>query len=93
VLEGDLAGQADPDLVEGDAPEPGARPASAMAASAASIWSAATLLPEFRLCQPVPPRPGATALGSRGSPRPRSAMMFFWICEVPPPMISPTSYM
>jgi hypothetical protein len=28
-------------------------------------------------------------LGSRGSPSPRSAMMFFWIWAVPPPMISP----
>ena len=26
---------------------------------------------------------------ARGSPRPRCAMMFFWICEVPPPMIMP----
>ena len=30
------------------------------------------------------------ARGSRGMPRPRSAMMFFWICAVPPPMISPS---
>ena len=28
-------------------------------------------------------------LGSRGRPRPRSAMMFFWIWLVPPPMIRP----
>ena len=31
------------------------------------------------------------ALGSRGRPSPRSAMMFFWICAVPPPMIRPRS--
>jgi hypothetical protein len=31
--------------------------------------------------------------GSRGSPSPRSAMMFFWICAVPPPMIMPSENM
>src|SRR5437016_8597549 len=31
--------------------------------------------------------------GSRGMPSPRSAMMFFWICEVPPPMMRPSEYM
>ena len=30
--------------------------------------------------------------GSRGMPRPLAEMMFFWICEVPPPMIRPMSY-
>ena len=33
------------------------------------------------------------ALGSRGMPRPRSEMMFFWIWAVPPPMIRPRSNM
>ena len=33
------------------------------------------------------------SLGSRGMSSPRSAMMFFWICEVPPPMIRPRKYM
>ena len=32
-------------------------------------------------------------LGSRGMPRPRSEMMFFWIWAVPPPMIRPRSNM
>ena len=31
--------------------------------------------------------------GSRGMPSPRSAMMFFWICEVPPPMMRPSENM
>ncbi len=35
----------------------------------------------------------AAGFGSRGRPRPRSAMMFFWICAVPPPMIRPKSNM
>jgi hypothetical protein len=33
---------------------------------------------------------GQAAFGSRGRPRPRSPMMFFWICAVPPPMIRPS---
>ncbi len=35
----------------------------------------------------------AMTFGSRGRPRPRSAMMFFWICAVPPPIIRPRSNM
>ena len=31
--------------------------------------------------------------GSRGMPRPRSLMMFFCICEVPPPMMRPRKNM
>ena len=33
------------------------------------------------------------SFGSRGMPSPRSAMMFFWICAVPPPMMRPRKYM
>ena len=38
-------------------------------------------------------RQAFAAFGSRGMPRPRSEMMFFWICAVPPPMIRPRSNM
>ena len=33
------------------------------------------------------------ARSSRGIASPRSAMMFFWICDVPPPMMRPSVYM
>src|SRR5262249_55293432 len=37
--------------------------------------------------------PGAAgALGSRGSPSPRSPMMFFWMLVEPPPIMRPMSY-
>ena len=36
---------------------------------------------------------GVTGFGSRGIPRPRSEMMFFWIWLDPPPMMRPRSYM
>ncbi len=32
----------------------------------------------------------AGAQPMRGIPRPRSLMMFFWICDVPPPMTRPS---
>ena len=37
--------------------------------------------------------PSLRIFGSRGMPRPRSLMMFFWIWLVPPPMIRPRKYM
>ena len=39
----------------------------------------------------MPCTPSLRDFGSRGSPSPRSAMMFFWICAVPPPMIRPSA--
>ena len=44
---------------------------------------------ESEIHESLPPQ-ALAGLGSRGSPRPRSAMMFFWICAVPPPMIKPS---
>ena len=39
------------------------------------------------------PRRWRTAFGSRGRPRPRSPMMFFWMLVEPPPIMRPMSYM
>ena len=52
--------------------------------------------PEVLLQQPLllrEPEVHRYPLGSRGMPRPRSEMMFFWIWAVPPPMMSPSENM
>ena len=51
--------------------------------AAPCFWRAAT-------AAPCSAGAGLASLGSRGISRPRSAMMFFWICAVPPPMIRPS---
>ena len=56
-----------------------------------AVLHRALLFTQSEIHQRALPVCGATAnFGSRGMPRPRSAMMFFWICAVPPPMIRPS---